>query len=68
MEVITRQIEMKQTSRKIVNQFVLDEDYNVPDSKSDVEKIILNEGSVRIDEVKPVENYLRVQGSVSFMW
>lgn len=66
MEVITRQIEMKQASRKIVNQFVLDEDYNVPDSKSDVEKIVLSEGSVRIEEVKPVENYLRVQGNVFF--
>lgn len=66
MEVITRQIETNQVRRKLVDQFMLDEDFNVPDSKDDVEKIIISEGGVRIDDVKPVENYLRVQGKVEF--
>lgn len=66
MEVITKQIEMNQVERRLNDQFMLDEDYNVPDSKNDVEKIVMSEGRVRIDEVKPVENYLRVQGKVEF--
>ena len=45
---------------------MLDEDFNVPDSKNDVEKIVSSEGRVRIDEIKPVENYLRVQGKIEF--
>ena len=66
MEVITRQIETSQVQRKLVNQFMLDEDFNVPDNKDDVEKIIASEGCVKIDDVKPMDNYLRVQGKVEF--
>ena len=66
MEVITRQIETNQVRRRLTDQFLLDEDFNVPDSKNDVEKIIASEGTIWIDEVKPVENYLRVQGKVEF--
>lgn len=66
MEVITKQIETNQVDRRLTDQFMLDEDYNVPDSKRDVEKIVISEGNVRIDEVRPMENYLRVQGKIEF--
>lgn len=66
MEVMTRQIETNQVNRRLFHQFMLDEDYNVPDSKSDVEKIVAGEAVARIDEIKPVENYLRVQGKIEF--
>ncbi len=66
MEVITRQIEINHVDRKFTDQFMLDEDYNVPDSKRDVEKIVISKGNVRIDEVKPMESYLRVQGKIEF--
>lgn len=66
MEVITKQIETNRVERNIFDQFMLDEDFNVPDSKNDVQKIVSSEGRVRIDEIKPVENYLRVQGKVEF--
>ena len=66
MEIITRQIETNQTDRRLFDQFMLDEDFNVPDSKNDVEKIVSSEGRVRIEEMKPMENYLRVQGKIEF--
>ena len=66
MEIITKQVEMNQVKRRLVDQFMVDEDFNVPDSKDDVEKIVMSEGKPRIDEVKLVENYLRVQGKVDF--
>ena len=66
MEVITKQIETNRVERRLTNQFMLDEDFNVPDSKNDVGRIVMSDGRVRIDEVKPVENYLRVQGKVEF--
>lgn len=66
MEVITKQIETNYVERRLTNQFMLDEDYNVPDSKNDVQKIVMSEGTVRVDDVKPVENYLKVQGKVEF--
>ena len=31
MEVITRQIETNQVDRRLFDQFMLDEDFNVPD-------------------------------------
>ena len=66
MDVVTKQIETNRVERRMTNQFMLDEDFNVPDSKNDVEKIVMTDGRVRIDEVKPMENYLRVQGKVEF--
>ena len=66
MEVITKQVETNQLEKKLTDQFMLDEDYNVPDSKRDVARIVIGDGNVRIDEVKPMENYLRVQGNVEF--
>ena len=66
MEVITKQIETNCVERRLTNQFMLDEDFNVPDTKNDVQSIVMSDGRVRIDEVKPVENYLRVQGKVEF--
>ena len=66
MEVITKQIETNQVEKRIFDQFMLDEDINVPDSKNDVARIVANEGRVRIDEIKPIENYLRVQGKIEY--
>lgn len=66
MGIITKQIETNSVERKLTNQFMLDEDFNVPDIKNDVKKIVMSEGHVRVDEIKPMENYLRVQGKVEF--
>lgn len=66
MRIITKQIERNQVEKRLTNQFMLDEDLNVPDSKNDVKKIVMSEGNVRIDDVKPVENYLKVQGKVEY--
>lgn len=66
MEFVTREIQTNQTGKRIMNQFILDEDYNVPDSKRDVQRVIVGDGKVRIDEVRPVENYVRVRGQLEF--
>ena len=66
MELWTREIQTNAQGKIRLDQFVLDEDYNVPDSKDDVKRIIVSEGKVYIDDAKPVENYLKVQGKVEF--
>ena len=66
MEFMTREIQRNQIGKNITDQFVLDEDYNVPDSKRDVQRIVVSEGKVKIEEVKPVENYIRVSGKMEF--
>ena len=66
MEIITKQFELNQVGRTVVDQFMMDEDFNVPDSKEDVKRIVMSEGYIKIDEVKPLENYLRVVGKIEF--
>ena len=66
MEFVTRDIQTNQAGKKLSDQFMMDEDFNVPDSKRDVQRIILGTGTVRIDEVKPVENYVRIIGKLEF--
>ena len=66
MELMKRQIRKNQIGKCIVDQFVMDEDYNVPDAKDDVKRIVMREGTVRIDDVRPVENYVKITGKLHF--
>lgn len=66
MEIMTREIQRNQMGKSIIDQFVLDEDYNVPDSKRDIERIVVSEGKVRVEEIKNVEKYQRISGKLEF--
>lgn len=66
MELITREIQTNQMGKSMIDQFMLDEDYNVPDVKRDMQRIIASEGKVRIEDVKVIENYIRVSGKLEF--
>lgn len=66
MELIKKQIHSNQTGKRIVDQFFVDDDFNVPDTKNDVQRVIVGEGTVKIEDVKPVENYIRVVGKLYF--
>ena len=52
--------------KELYDQFYLDEDFNVPDLKRDVKRIILGEGRLQVEEMKRVENYIRVMGKMLF--
>ena len=41
MEYVTKQMQTYKTGNVITDQFYIDYDYNVPDAKSDVKKVIL---------------------------
>jgi len=66
MECEKKYFTMYQQGRELTDQFYLDEDFNVPDTRRDVQRIILSEGKVQIEELKCVENYLRVNGKLLF--
>lgn len=66
MDIITKQFEISQLGKIFGNQFMVDEDYNVPDSKQDVKRIIMAEGNLLIDEMKIVEKNLRFKGKMEF--
>lgn len=66
MELVKKQIHANKIGRKIIDQFLVDDDFNVPDTKSDVQRVIAGEGTVRVEDVKMVENYVRVSGKLQF--
>lgn len=47
-------------------QITLDDDFNVPDSKADIETIVKERGSVHIDTVKAVGDRAEVTGGMGF--
>jgi len=66
MELIRKQVRMNQMGKTVTDQFMIDGDYNVPDAKSDVGRVLSGEGSLRVEETRRVENYLRVTGKLNF--
>lgn len=66
MELIKKQVHYTQEGKRTFDQFYLDEDYNVPDAKDDVQQIIQGNGTVKIEEIKLVENYIRISGKLYF--
>ncbi len=66
MEFETREIQMNQMGKKLLDQFLLDEDFNVPDIKRDVQRLVACEGKVQVEDVSLVENYVKVKGRLEF--
>ena len=66
MEYVTKQMQTYKTGNTITDQFYIDDDYNVPDAKNDVKKVILGEGTLSVEDLKVVENYIRVSGKLNF--
>lgn len=66
MELVKKQIHANQVGKKMVDQFLVDDDFNVPDTKNDVQRVVAGEGTVKIEDVRPVENYVRVTEKLYF--
>lgn len=66
MELIKKAVHYDQEGKRIFDQFYLDEDYNVPDAKADVRRIVQGSAEVRTEDIRLVENYVRVSGKVFF--
>lgn len=49
-----------------VTQITLDDDYNVPDYRQDIVKVIKEHGELRFDEVKAMEGTAWIKGSLIF--
>ncbi|MBR1815387.1 MAG: DUF3794 domain-containing protein [Lachnospiraceae bacterium] len=49
-----------------VSQLTIDDDFNIPDSKKDVEKIIARNGNIVVEEISAEEGKVRIAGTVYF--
>lgn len=66
MELIQKQVHCMQDGKRMSDQFYLDGDVNVPDTKEDMKVIVQGRGTVKVEEIRPVENYIRVSGKMYF--
>lgn len=66
MQLVKKEIRTNnhKTSKHV--QLTIDEDFNVSDSKQDIDKIIISQGQVVIDDTEPMVDRIRVKGHVSY--
>lgn len=66
MELIKKNIHMNKLKCKSSVQLTLDDDFNVPDVKPDIDKIVKEQGDIKINEVKAMNGKTLVKGSLCF--
>jgi len=66
MDLWTKEVQINKQGKNVEDQFVIDEDVNVPDSKRDVVRIIASKGVMKPDEIRRVENYVCVKGKLEY--
>jgi len=66
LELIKKNIHMNKLKCKSTMQLTLDDDFNVPDIKPDVDRIITQQGEVKINEINAMNGKLMVKGELDF--
>ena len=66
MELSTIKLHSVLQRGRAESQITLDDDYNVPDYRPDIVKVICEQGNVRIEEVKPAAGAVWVKGKLLF--
>ena len=66
MELIKQQIHTNNMGKPLTDQFYIDDDVNVPDVKDDIGEIVMGKGTVHVEEMQRMENYIRVSGKLSY--
>ncbi len=66
MELRKRNVHCSRIGKRMIHQFFVDDDYNVPDAKNDVLRIVQGEGHVKTENIERMENYLRITGKLYF--
>lgn len=66
MELSKSLIHMNNLKGQIVTQITLDDDFNVPDAKADIDKYITRDAMVHIESAKASEGRVNVRGKMDF--
>lgn len=66
MELIKKNIHMNKLRCKSNLQLTLDDDFNVPDVKPDIDQIITEQGEVKINDIRAMNGKLLVKGALAF--
>ena len=57
---------MNREKGRALSQITLDDDYNLPDYKPDIVKVMKEKGEIQFEEVKVSEGHILVQGALKF--
>lgn len=66
MELKKKYIHMSHEKGRATNQITLDDDYNVPESKPDIMRIITVKGEIHLEEVKAETGRVVLRGNLGF--
>ena len=66
LELSKKYIHMNREKGKAVTQITLDDDFNVPDTKPDLIRIILDKGDIRLDETTITQDHVWLKGVLKF--
>ncbi len=66
MDFIKKDIHMCQNIGEKCSELTIDEDFNIPDTKGDIEKLIAKQSRVVIDDISCDEGRLKVSGNLWF--
>jgi hypothetical protein len=66
VELIKKNIHMNKLKCKSTLQLTLDDDFNVPDIKPDIDQIITEQGEIKINDIKAMNGKLMVKGALGF--
>lgn len=66
MDLLKKNIHMDCYGNTAVSQITLEEDFVIPDTKPDIQKIIFENSKVKIDEAKPNGEHVAVAGELEF--
>ena len=66
MELSTIKLHSMRQGGKAESQITLDDDYNVPDYRPDIVKVIRKQGELKIEEVKPAHGAVWIKGKLIF--
>ena len=66
MELVKKSIHMNRLKNRVQSEITLDDDFIVPDTKSDINGVITSEGEVAIDYVGVSDGRVNVRGRLIF--
>lgn len=66
MELRTKNIHMDGIRAKASTQITIEDDINIPDSKPDVERILLERGCITVEECRVLSNQVAIRGKLNF--
>ena len=68
MEFSKKEIHTSVLTQSKYSQMTVDDDFTIPDSKGDMEKIVAKEGHILLESMIPDDGKVRITSGISTSW